>query len=207
MSSSNLVRWSGLSALIGGVIFIILDILESVLFAGLPESEAALTASWIVVQVGFIVAALLISLGLVGLYARQAEQAGTFGLVAFVVAFIGEMMAIGSTWSEAFFGPWLAEVAPQILSSDPTGTVIAGILLTYLLFALGWLLFGLASLRSGELPRGASVLLMIGAVIFPVLGFLEIPLSAVLYGAAVAWMGYALLSGEEEAAILAEGVT
>lgn len=207
MSSSNLMRWSGLAALVGGVLFIILDILESILFANLPQAEAATTSAWIIVQVAYIGAAVLIALGLVGLYTRQAEQAGTFGLVAFVVAFFGGMMAVGSTWSEAFFGSWLAEVAPEILSTDPSSTLAAGILLSYLLFALGWLLFGLASLRAGELPRGASVLLIIGAVIFPVLGALEVPFAAVLYGAAVAWMGYALWSGDEEPALIAEGVT
>jgi hypothetical protein len=204
MSSTNLIRWSGLAALVGGVLFIVLDLLESLLFGNLPYAEAAATSSWVIVEGAYIVAAILISLGLVGLYAYQAKAAGTLGLVAFVVAFIGGMMAAGSSWSETFFGAWLAEAAPELLAADPAGALAAGVILSYVLFALGWLLFGLASLRAGVLPRGAAVLLLIGAAIFPVLAALTLPFAAVVYGVAVAWMGYALWSGTGEPALVAE---
>lgn len=204
MSSSNLIRWSGLAALVGGLLFIILDVLETLLFGSLPYAEAAATSAWIIVQGAYIVAAVLISLGLVGLYAHQAEESGTFGLAAFVVTFIGGMMAAGSSWSEAFFGAWLAEAAPELLEADPSGALAAGVILSYVLFALGWLLFGLASLRAGVLPRGAAVLLMIGAVMFPVLAALTLPFAGVVYGVAVAWMGYALWYATDKTALVAE---
>jgi hypothetical protein len=204
MSSSNLIRWSGLAALAGGVLFIILDVLESLLFGNLPYAEAATTSSWIIVQGAYIVAAVLIGLGLVGLYAHQAEEAGTLGLIAFVMTFTGGMMAAGSSWSEAFFGAWLAGAAPELLEADPSGALAAGVILSYVLFALGWLLFGLASLRAGVLPRVAAALLMIGAIMFPVLGALTLPFAGVVYGVAVAWMGYALWAGTGEPALVAE---
>jgi hypothetical protein len=59
--------------------------------------------------------------------------------------------------------------------------------------ALGWLLFGASTLRTGLYPRQASVLLMIGAA----LTWLPLPLSGVPFSAAVIWMGYALLSGKK----------
>ena len=74
---------------------------------------------------------------------------------------------------------------------------VAGYLLTFVLLALGWLLFGLASLRASVLPRGASVLLMVGAVLQFVLLSLEFPGSTVVFGAALAWMGYAIGSGSD----------
>lgn len=204
MSSSNLIHWSGVAAFIGGVLFILLDILETLLFGSLPYSEAATMGSWIIVQGAFILATVLIGLSLVGLYAHQAQEAGTLGLVAFVVAFFGEMMAAGSTWSETFFGAWLARAAPDLLDADPTGALAAGVVLSYLLFALGWLLFGLASLRARVLPRGAGVMLIIGAILFPVLGALSLPLAGLVFGLAVAWMGLALWSGAGEPAMLAD---
>jgi hypothetical protein len=194
MSSSNLVRWSGLAALIGGVLFVVLNIAESLLFANQSDAEAAATIAWIIVQVAYIGAIALIALGLVGLYVRQAEYAGRLGLVAFLVVFSGAIMGAGSSWSEAFLGAWLADAAPELLEADPSGAVVAGLLLTFGLFALGGLLFGLVSLRAGVLPRGAAVLLMIGAVLYPVLGSLEAPFAGVVFGAAVAWLGYALWS-------------
>jgi hypothetical protein len=128
----------------------------------------------------------------------MARGTGTLGLVAFLAAFTGIMMGAGSTWGEAFFGSWVAENAPELLEADPSGGLITGILLTYMFFTIGNLLFGLAALQSGVLPRGAAVLLMIGAVLFAVLGFLEINFAGVVLGAAVAWLGYALWSSPGE---------
>ena len=204
MSSSNLVRWSGLVALIGGVLFVTFDVVDSISFGNQPFTAVATTGIWMIVQGAYIVAAILITLGLVGLYACQARQTGTMGLVAFVITFVGGMMATGSTWSEAFFGPWLAEAAPELMETDPAGSVIAGSILSYLLFALGWFLFGMVSLQAKVLPRGATVLLMIGAVLFLVLGFLEIPFASVVFGAAIAWLGFALWSNSPNPALTSE---
>jgi hypothetical protein len=190
------------------VVFSLLDLGEALLFASQTYSEAANTGAWILVQVGFIGATVLISLGLVGLYAYQAENAGTLGLIGFVTLFTGTVLAAGSAWSEAFFGAWLAEASPELLDGDPAGVLVAGALLTLGLFALGGLLFGLASLRAGALPRGASVLLMIGALLYPLLGLLEVPFVGVLFGVAVAWLGYALWSATAaEGSRLAEAAT
>jgi hypothetical protein len=200
MSSSNLIRWSGLAALVGSVLLVVLEVVEFVLFGGQPQSVTAATSASIIVDVSFVVASMLIILGLVGLYARQAEQAGTLGLIAFLVTFIGTVMLSGSAWSEAFITPAVAEAAPELLGADPSGLLAAGVILTFGLFALGWLLFGLASLRARVLPRGAAVLLMVGAVLFFVLLLLEFPAWTVVLGAALAWMGYALWSGTGEPA-------
>jgi uncharacterized membrane protein YedE/YeeE len=192
MSSSNLIRWSGLAALIGGLLFVVADVLETILFGNLSSAQAAATGAWIFVQGFYLLAVALISLGLIGLYARQVEQAGTLGVVAFVVAFIGEMLSAGSAWSEAVFGSWLAKAAPQLLEGDPAAIVIFAVIISYLLFGLGWFLLGLASLRAG---------------LFLVLGILMIPFAGVVYGVAVAWMGYALWSGASQPALSAEAAT
>jgi hypothetical protein len=208
MVSSNLTRWSGLAALIGGVLFVVLAVVEPLVFGNQPYSEAAATGAWIVVQGTYIVAAVLIGLGLIGLYLYQAQQAGTLGLIAFLVTFIGGIMAAGSSWSETFFGAWLAGAAPELLDADPAGVLIAGILLSYALFAVGWFLFGLASLRAEVLPRGAAILLMIGALVFAVVSVLDLPFAGVLFGAALAWMGYGLWSGAaHEPRLMAEAAT
>jgi hypothetical protein len=194
MSSSTLKRWSGLAAVIGGGLFVVLSVAESLLFPNQPYSEVAASGAWLIVQGAYILAAILINLSLVGLYTRQAEEVGSLGLIAFLVTFIGGMMAAGATWSEAFFGSWLAGATPELLDSDPAGVVVAGAVLSFVLFALGWFLFGLVSLRARLFPRGAAIVLMIGAVLFAVLGALELPFAGVAFGAGLAWMGYGLYS-------------
>lgn len=198
MSTSNLIRWSGLAALVGGVLGVVLDVVDGVLIGGQPDSVAAATNAWIIINALWILLLALISLGLVGAYARQAEQAGTLGLIGFLAAFIGTAMMSGAIWSAAFIAPWLAEAAPELVGAEPSGVVVAGFLLTVVLFGLGWLLFGLASLQARVLPRGVAVLLMIGAVLGSVLEFLELPFSGVVISAAVAWMGYAVWTGTHE---------
>jgi hypothetical protein len=200
MSTSNLIRWSGLAALVGSVLLVVLDVAEFVLIGGQPESVAAGTSTLIIVRVAFLVSIVLMILALVGLYARQAEQAGTLGLIAFLVALTGTAMAFGLQWSAAFIGPWLAEAAPELLDTEPSGLLAAGFMLSFVLLALGWLLFGLASLQARVLPRGAAALLIVGAVLWFVTLLLDIPGSGVVFGAAVAWMGYALWSGTGETA-------
>jgi hypothetical protein len=207
MSSSNLIRWSGLAALVGGVLVVVYDVLDAALFPGEQVSGAMATSSWFIVQILSLVGLVLITLGLVGLYARQVEQGETLGLVAFLVAFIGTVMVSGSVWSEAFIGPVVAEAAPELVGANPSGVVAAGIILAFGLFALGWLLFGLASLRARVLPRGAALLLMVGAVLFFVVSSLEFPGSTIVMGAALVWMGYALWSGTGEAALTAAAAT
>jgi hypothetical protein len=210
MSSSNLMRWSGLAALVGGALLIVSEVLNAALFPAEPGSEVMATdASWFIVQIMGLVALLLIALGLAGLYARQAQETGTLGLIGFVVALSGTLMAFGTLWGEAFLGPFLAEEAPAVMDAEPTGAFAAGVILSVMLYALGWLLFGLASLRARVLPRRASMLLMVGAVLFFVLGVLELPLWTVVQSAAVAWMGYTLWSGTagESAWTAAEAAT
>jgi hypothetical protein len=198
MSSSSLIRWSGLAALVGSVLLVVLDVAEFALLGDQAESVAAATGALIIVRASFIMAIALIILGLVGLYARQAEQTGVLGLIAFLVAFIGSVMVAGLQWGAAFISPWLAGVAPELLDTEPSEALMAGIMLSFVLFALGWLLFGLASLRARALPRGAAVLLMVGAALMFVLLLLELPGFTVVFGVALAWMGYALWAGAAE---------
>jgi hypothetical protein len=200
------MRWSGLAALVGSVLLVVSDLLNAALFPAEPGSELIATdASWFIVQILILLALVLIALGLIGLYARQAQETGTLGLVAFLVTFSGILMAFGMLWGEPFLGPFLAEEAPAVMDAEPTGTVAAGAILSVMLYALGWLLFGLASLRAQVLPRGAALLLMVGAVLFFILAALELPLWTVVQSVAVAWMGYTLWSGTAaEPARLAE---
>jgi len=54
--------------------------------------------------------------GLIGIYQRQSRAAGTFGLWAFVVVFVGTALTVGNTWAEVLVWPTLAQVAPNMFS-------------------------------------------------------------------------------------------
>ena len=72
----------------------------------------------------------------------------------------------GDGWFEAFVVPWLAEVAPQILNK-PSGLLPIGGFSSYVLFAIGWALFGLTSLRARVFPAIICLAIVGGGLIGP----------------------------------------
>jgi len=70
------------------------------------------------------------------------------------------------------------------------------VLLTISVAALGWLIFGIATLKGRIYPRPASLVLMIGAVLSAIPG----PATEVVLVLAIAWLGYYLFSGRRVAA-------
>jgi hypothetical protein len=133
----------------------------------------------------------LLLIALVALYWRQAGEAGLFGAVAFCTAVTGTLALAGDMWFEGFAVPWLALVAPAVFSADRSGSLLmAAWLVSVILFSLGWILFGLASLRARVFPRALSVAVAIGGLI----GFqAAMPPWGVALGLAVAALGVWLI--------------
>ena len=74
-----------------------------------------------------------------------------------------------------------------------TPVSVAGVYLTFLAFAVGWLLFGIVTLRARVYPRWAAILLVAGAVI----SILPLPVTTVVLSAAVVWLGFHLFAGSD----------
>lgn len=208
MFSSKTFRSAGFSALAGGVLWIVLAVAYSILLSGRPESVAALTGTWAIVVGSELIAAVLTLLGLTGLYARQAGETATPGFIAFVVALAGTTMMAGLSWANMFATPALAAEAPQVvdaMQATRPQMLMIGYGLSMILFSLGWLLFGLVSWRGGVFPRGASLLLMLGALlVFLLFLALQLPLGLVPFGAALVWLGYVVWADAGEQVPLAQ---
>jgi hypothetical protein len=148
-------------------------------------------------------------LGLPGLYAAQSERAGRFGLVSFLMVFFGTLFfAISNHYG--FIAPVLAAEAPATLDAiNRYPPIIALNALLTVGFFLGFILFGIATLRARVLPRQAGILLIIGSplnMVGAVLGLLVIEalwivaiLGSLALGLGVAWAGYSLWSHKEKA--------
>ncbi len=97
MSSSELIRWSGMAAVAGGVTLVVSGLVSilGVDFSDLGQNLGAL----ILASLLGMLAAVLLLLGLVGLYASQARAAGVLGLVGFVLAFLGTVLVAGFDWA------------------------------------------------------------------------------------------------------------
>ena len=118
------------------------------------------------------------------------------------------MLLPGFTFFEAFILPLLALDAPTfaegflgIFTGSAGGTqfgaLATGWLLMGVLYLLGGLMFGAATLRAGVLSPWAAGVLAVGTALSPASALLprEVePLAAVPMGLGLAWLGYALWS-------------
>jgi hypothetical protein len=202
VTTPNLIRAAGLSAVVAGIIFAVIQPIRP------PDVLASVnTSSFILITSLKTVMSIFGLFGITGLYARQAEKTGWLGLAGFFLYSLSWVLTVPITFAEVFILPRLAIQAPTFVqgflnafssSGDPNFAVLANIwTLTGVLYMLGGLLFGIATFRAGILSRWAAVLLAIGSVLSPVAALLPHeyePLVAVPVGLALAWLGYSLWS-------------
>jgi hypothetical protein len=159
--------------------------------------EALLTSSYLVSSGLRLLGIVLLLWALIGIYGRQSRAAGTFGLWAFVVAFFGTALIVANAWAEVFVYPTLAQVAPNEWSGsimEVSSYLSLGLTLSFPLFGVGLILFGVATLRAGVYPRWASVLLIISIPVTmfldPTPGSFQESIGQILLGIAVAALGW-----------------
>jgi hypothetical protein len=212
MSTGNLIRWSGLAAIVAGVLEALFAILDFFLFppiqsfiptSSMSFSQQAATNAWLIEQVINWGAKVFLLWALVGLYSRQAHRAGVLGFIAFLLTFVGVALVFGTIWGFFILAPGLASAAPAFLDSPvlPSSLFpgIVGLILPFALALVGILLFGLASLRAKVFPRWAAVLLILTSPLQVVQGFIGLPFIAdTVFGAGLVWMGYTLWSEQRE---------
>jgi hypothetical protein len=190
MAFWGFVRWGGVAAMSSAVFALLSFVLYLVVVGGDRISEAATSAAFFLPSGAQLLAMALLLIGLVALFVRQAEAFGALGLAGFVFALLGTTLAAGAAWSQVFVVPRLAEVAPAV-ADQGAGSVLAGFLLSFLVFGVGWLVFGVATLRTRMFPRWAVIVLMVGAVI----SIIPLPSRALIVKIAAGYLGFTLLTG------------
>jgi hypothetical protein len=191
MSESPLSKYAGPIAVIAGGLFAVVHVGQ---FLVMDRSDLVAMMKdpvFLVFNAAYTITFPLLLIALVALYWRQAGETGLFGAVAFCTATTGTVALAGDMWFEGFAVPWLAQVAPAVFSADRSGSLLmAAWLVSVVLFSLGWILFGLASLRARVFPRALSVAVVIGGLI----GFqAAMPPWGVALGLAVAAVGVWLI--------------
>lgn len=203
MPDSALARHAGPIALAGGAALALVDVARWVVqrpadFFGMMADPAFRVANG-----AYFVAFIGLAIALVALNERFAARYGRFGLVAFLAAFVGTMTQGGNMWFDGFAGPWIAEVAPQAIDAEKTITLVVGALAAYVLFALGWVMFGIALLRARIVPP----VLAVGVIVAGALGFRSgLPPFGIPIGLAVAAVGAVLIRSAAPVSARSEGV-
>ena len=209
ITASRVIRWSGLSAMAAGIIFVVTQPLHP------PDVLSAVTTPrWAIIHIFSTAMCFLALLGITGLYARQVEEAGWLGLVGYIVFSLFWALQTPYSFVEAFLLPQLTAAEPNVVQGwlamivGPARGMNLGALATVyqlssVLYILGGLLFGIATLRAGILSRWAAGLLTVAPLVAPVGALLPgelVRIAAVPMGIALAWLGYALWSERREQA-------
>lgn len=187
MSPSAAIRWGGgLTSVAAGLLLLLGHIVN---VGGDTEYGTVLGGTLV------LSAHALLVFALVALWAVQAERSGPLGAVGMVSSVLGTTLNCAAV---------LAEIAGAsgtnvdgVVSEGVSGTIT---LLGGLAFFVGLILFGIATMRAGVLPRWAGPLLILGDVVFAAGTFagsasliVEV-LGALITCAAFVWLGLALLS-------------
>jgi hypothetical protein len=202
MSQKDLSRWSGIACISAGLLFFLATLIHPSRETPeiiLKQEFRLVAAHWLyTLFFGFFM------LGLTGLYTVQAERAGRFGLVSYLVLFFGALFfAVSNNYG--LIAPVLAAHAPAMLdaiNAYPAEVVLNGLL--FVGFYLGFIFFGLTILQARVLPRQIGILMVIGSplnIVGSVLGLILFEafwivaiLGAFVMGLALTWAGYVLWS-------------
>lgn len=187
MSYTNLYRLSGIALLVGGVIAAIGALAQMLL------SEDYLSPLWIPVASSIFIGTLLLQIGLPAVYVRQMKRVGVLGLIGFILLFCGTaQFGIGFRFFDLVILPWFGKSA----DINPPLNFILYSLSAVVLLLVGSILFGIATVRAGVLPKGPVVLLLIGLILNRIGG--HVPhlqdIGGILFYLSFAWFGFALLS-------------
>jgi hypothetical protein len=198
---SRFVRMGAWAAMVSGVALIVSMLLEWLVvpYERLGHTEAYFTSAYTVSSGLRLLSIILLLWGLIGIYGPQSRAAGSFGLWAFVVVFLGTALIAGNTWAEVFVWPTLAQVAPDMLSgagfaTEASSYMSAGLTLSFPLFGIGLILFGAVTFWAGVYPRWVAGLLIIGIPVTmfldPTAGTFQESIGQMLWGFAVAALGF-----------------
>src|SRR5690349_342884 len=155
-----LIRWTGLAAVAAGAIFAGIQPIHP------PDLLASVTTTpWAIIIALKFAMCLLFLVGITGIYIKQAGKAGWLGLAGFALLILSWWLQTGYVFVEGFVLPVLSDTAPGFISSllgmvnpkspvtvdvGALGPIYAAIGICYM---LGGLIFGIATVRAGVLPR------------------------------------------------------
>lgn len=204
ITGAKLVRWTGLSTIVAGIIFAAIQPIHPADVVGSVN-----TSAWAIITGLKTAMCLLLLLGITGLYARQVNKAGWLGLAGFLLFSLSWAIQTAFVFTESFILPPMASLAPKFVDGilgisygrasevDLGATPAIYQLVVGGGYMLGGLIFGIAIVRAGVLPRWAGGLLAATAALTPLAGLFPHNiqrLAAMPMGLALAVLGYALLT-------------
>lgn len=198
MPTSTLVRWSAPFFAIGGIGFAMFIIISNGEFTG---AALGLSMHHHVAHVSHFISAMAFVFGIMGLYAAHRPTSGAFGLLAFVVAMVGDALFVATGVITAFVWRTISANAPQLV--EPNGAFfnppLPIIFIATMTFSIGMVLLAVMAIRARMLPRGGAIMIIVGALMVllppPPWGpvpYVVLDAGAVVFALGTIWLSAAL---------------
>ena len=157
-------RWGARAAVAAPLVALFSLVIGAPLYAD-ELREAAATDRFKVATGSSLLVLLLIGVALPALWRAQEAVLGGRGQAAALVALVGSMLATGSAWDQFFAVPFIEQHGPAVLEEGSSGSLLAGFFISYLVLAIGWAAFAVATLRARVLPRAGAITLLVGSIL------------------------------------------
>lgn len=201
LSTTKLMRWAGLAAIVSGILYIIIQPLH-------PSDTLSqvTTLRWSIVHILTLFMDIFALVALAGIYIRQAHKAGLLGFISYILFSLFYVLGIAFHFTEAFIFPALVTESPKFVeglqglvtgasSQVDLGAIPTVYAITGVSYLLGGALFGITIYRAKVLPRKAGALLTLGAVATLLGAVIPHPfdrIMAIPVGIAFIWLGLAI---------------
>ena len=131
-------------------------------------------------------------LALTGLYLWQRQETGRLGLVGYALNAVGLAGSVGIEYVLNYVFPYLGKRTVDMLVHGAAGTIF---LITAVVFMLGALLFGMATLRAGKFPALSVPPYALGSILLSLRNTLPewaVTVGGILAALAVTWLSVVL---------------
>lgn len=198
MNSSEVIRWGGSAAILGGALYLVTFGVAYLIYDLFAEQAAeTFFGQHAFIHILDVIMFALLIVGAAGVYARQKDRFGKVGKVGLWLTLTGFGLSV-------IGGLTIIAVGLAVSDEATLGTLdVITHPLAHLFYAVGSLIFGVATFRAGILPRGGALLAAVGPIwLFALFNlgfgdgqsFLLLSVPVVVTGLGWMWMGYALLS-------------
>ncbi|MCT9076616.1 hypothetical protein [Streptomyces fulvoviolaceus] len=123
-------------------------------------SDEVVTGTFAVSSALRFAGAILMTWGLVAIYARQADRAGRLGLVAVAACLANMALQGGWMFADLFIAPTFANDAAQVLDGDTPGRLAAAAIAAWFANST-FVLLGIATLKARVLPKICGIALIV----------------------------------------------
>jgi hypothetical protein len=182
------VWWGALAAMASGVMLIVADLLR--IYISDIASEGTISIFFLFEGWIGVVLAVVVQLGLFGIYAPRARALGVIGLLGLVLVSLGVELTMGSSFIFPFDRPPVWPWQDATYFEEP----LSAILMLGFSFVLGCVLLGVAMLRARVYSRAAAMLFIVGALIL----LTPLALNDVVFAAGLIWLGHEIFAGRSE---------